>query len=58
MRSVICLLISALLISTTGCMTMRPLQATTALTDAIKVGDKVEKVDGGRLRRRGMLENG
>jgi len=45
MRSVICLLISALLISTTGCMTMRPLEATTALTNAIKVGDKVELIE-------------
>ena len=45
MRSITCLLISTLLISTTGCMTMRPVGGATALTDAIKIGDKVELIE-------------
>ena len=35
----------ALLISTTGCMTLRPVESYEPLTDFVKVGDKVELVE-------------
>ncbi len=34
----------ALLISTTGCMTLRPLESHDTLTNLVKVGDKVEVI--------------
>ncbi len=34
----------ALLISTTGCMTLRPLEGHDTLTNLVKVGDKVEVI--------------
>ncbi len=35
----------ALLISTTGCMTLRPVESYEPLTDFVKVGDEVELVE-------------
>jgi hypothetical protein len=35
----------ALLISTTGCMTLRPVESYEPLTDFVKVGDEVEVVE-------------
>ncbi len=39
------LTILALLISTTGCMTLRPVESYEPLTDFVKVGDEVEVIE-------------
>lgn len=44
MRYVNYLLISVLLISSTGCMSMRPVEDPSALIDHVEVGDKVELI--------------
>ena len=46
MRSIINhLTVLALLISTTGCMTLRPLESYEPLTNFVKVGDEVEVIE-------------
>ena len=45
MRSINYLTVLAMLICSTGCMTMRPVDEDRALTDVIKVGDKVEVIE-------------
>jgi len=45
MRYINYLLISTLLISSTGCMSMRPVEDPSAFIDKVKVGDKVELID-------------
>ena len=45
MRHFSYLAIFALIISSTGCMTMRPVEDPSILTDTLKVGDKVELIE-------------
>ena len=45
MRSINWITVVALIISSSGCMTMRPLQNDISITEAIKVGDKVEIIE-------------